>query len=573
MKNFKLFFILTLIFTLSFSVLSLPVLAETEDEVNEEEIKNDAITNVTEDDTLSFVLKARWGFVRGNPLAENLNGDSESDNSTTTAVLAAKDYNGSIFTDDSSRAKITLIKKDHFESNDSIIDEENPVAWISNIYGHWDGVYVDVMAKADANITVRTTQGEITKTARQWYNLRGHAIERLGGHELLDVQTHKKDNRRQGIVVMWGRLEQGPIECITQPCPQREPVDFSGQLTMDNGSYVKLLRKLRFEENDLIEKHDRNHIAWTSQITTARDGLYTFMLPGRDISVDNGFTITLDNVAEDGWSRHYSFAEVREGQRNIITINGVDYVVIVGQKTIVNQLVKDRQNGIFYFIKNNVKHRVPNSDILRKNGLNEDDALEIDEEELEIFADGNNLTYPNGTIITEAGQTFVVADGVKRMLADGKSLQAFDRLNAIIGGQNTSSLDEGEPVESSQGLAGETLVKVPGKKAIWLVQGNKKKYFHRAQVFLKHRFNWDHVKEISQAQLDEFDFNGVVTYPDGTLVKTRDIDKVFLIDNGKLRWIETEEAFHNLGLDFNDVIDIELVELSLYGENDPVITE
>lgn len=574
MKKIKNFFIFFLIFTFVFSVFTPSILAETTEdpqELSDEEISNDAIIAPTENDTLSFVMKARWGFVRGNPVMEDRNNDLAT---TSPQILEAKDYDGSIFADDSSQAKISLIKKDHFESNDSVIDEADPVAWVSKIYGHWDGVYVEVMAKADAKITVKTTQGAITKTAREWYNLHGHVVQKFTGYEMLDVQTHRKDNRRHGIVVMWGRHDQqGPIACLAEPCPESEAVDFSGSLTMDENSYVKLLRPIRFEENDSINEHNRHLISWTSSITGGRDGLYVFMLPEKTLDINKGFTIKLDKITENGWEKHYTFAEAAKGQRDIVTVNDVEYVVIIGHKNIVRQVVRAKHGRELYYIENNIKRRVPNSEILRANGLDGENILELDDEELEIFAEGDNLTYPNGTIITEGGKTFVVADGVKRLLGNAKTLRVFDRLKAIIGGQHTSSLEEGEPVNSSEGIAGETLVKVPGKSAVWIVQGNKKKYFHRAQVFMKHRFDWDNVKEISQKQLDEFDFNGVVTYPDGTLVKTRDVNKVFLIVDGKLRWIETEEDFKKLGLKFGDVIDIELVELALYGEGSPIISE
>ena len=82
--------------------------------------------------------------------------------------------------------------------------------------------------------------------------------------------------------------------------------------------------------------------------------MLTLLLPTRGISLDGGFTVTFDNVSEEGWSKHYTLEDVRNGVREEIEINGIDYVVIVGQKTIVKQLVRAKRSRNLYFIENNV---------------------------------------------------------------------------------------------------------------------------------------------------------------------------------------------------------------------------
>lgn len=62
-------------------------------------------------------------------------------------------------------------------------------------------------------------------------------------------------------------------------------------------------------------------------------------------------------------------------------------------------------------------------------------------------------------------------------------------------------------------------------------------------------------------------------HPDGTLVKTPDNARVYVLEGGETRWIENETAFWGLGYDFDDVTLIGSTELACYGEGPDISGE
>ena len=55
-------------------------------------------------------------------------------------------------------------------------------------------------------------------------------------------------------------------------------------------------------------------------------------------------------------------------------------------------------------------------------------------------------------------------------------------------------------------------------------------------------------------------------HPDGTLVKTPDNARTYVLDGGDLRWIQDESVFWSLGYDFDEVVLISDEELGCYGD-------
>lgn len=62
-------------------------------------------------------------------------------------------------------------------------------------------------------------------------------------------------------------------------------------------------------------------------------------------------------------------------------------------------------------------------------------------------------------------------------------------------------------------------------------------------------------------------------HPDGTLVKTPDNVRVYVLESGETRWIENEETFWGLKYDFDDVTLVSQSELDCYGEGSDIAGE
>ncbi|MAF13367.1 MAG: hypothetical protein CMI53_00535 [Parcubacteria group bacterium] len=570
--------------------------------VTDEELATDTVDqsgDIGSTDTLEFTLEARWGFVQGN---------SEDDKTE-------KDYSGYIKTNNTAVAKIRLNNTALFENNDSIQSKENPVSWSSTIFGHWDGVSVNVRAKADANITVKIPRGDITKTAREWYRLTEKEILKIGGDQMLVVKSHPKKRRRHAVFIWWGRTKNitgedlnscedhtyssCPLQCgriclqscnedstiCTADCegagscfrPNTDGVNFSGTLKTDSDINIKLKKTMRFEDNDEIVSHDRNQISWTSQITTGRDGLYTLMLPHSNVALNSNFSVNFTNIFEDdNWFKRFTLADVKNGVRETIKVNDVDYVLVIGYKTIANKLVRSKRSGEHFLIKNNIRHSADDTDILTANGYAEEEAEVIDDDELESYELGDDLSYPDGTVVEAGNKTYVISNGVKRLLANNRAKDGIPWARQITKQLKLGKLEaitSGPAVESEDEITDNTLVKVDGDSAVWRIRGGKRQVFNHVRIFNLHRLDIAKVKTITPEKLQKFTWSPPVEFPDGSLVKIPTDPKVYLLKNGIRHWIETEGDLKGLGHKFSDIVDMSPTEIVNYPAGDPVISD
>lgn len=566
------------------------------------EIEADIVetSDLTPRGTIEFTMDARWGFVRGNPDSDKIE----------------KIYDGEIYANSYVLAKIRLQKTLLFEKHDALKSETNPVSWDSKIYNHWDGVMVNVKAKTNAEITVRVPRGKITKTAQEWFELTQPTVLKIEGNEILVVKTQPKKRRRHAVFVWWGRANNladapdldscggytysscptscekiclpsicsGDKEC-TADCdganscyrPKTPRVNFSGILTMDYDINVKLKKALRFESNDKIEEHDRNHVEWTSYITTGRDGLSTLMLPTTNSGLNSGFNIHFTNVyGDDSFYKRYTLYDVKEGIRETITVDDVDYILVIGYKTIAKKLVRNKETKKLYLIEDNIAQAVTDDDILAANGYTEDEAIDMDDDELESYEEGDELDYPDGTVVEAGNKTYLISNGVKRLLKNDRVKAGIPwarQLTKMLSLDKLTSISQGPDVDSEEELADNTLVSVQGETAVWRIRGGKRQVFSHAKIFNLHRLDWNKIKTITGKKLQEYDWAAPIEYPDGALIKVPTDPKVYLLANGLRRWIETEADLKGLGYKFSDIVDMPPTEIINYPQGDPVISD
>lgn len=537
--------------------LALPVSAVVSTDLSTAELTADSVSAPMTSDTIRFVMTAKWGFVRGNPDADR----------------TTKDYSGSISSSNSNNAKVRLVKKLLFEKNDSITSKLNPVSWTSKIDGHWDGVQVAVTAKASETITVVAGQGSSAKTAQEWFTLKTSEVVDLGNNEMLVIKIHPAKRLRHSVLIWWG-AKHNSVEPATDTdiaSTEWPKVDFSGSLTMDDESYVKLLRTLRFESNDSINEKDRDHINWTSHITSGRDGLATLFVPGRAISLTDGFTLSLPNL-DSAWSKHYSFEELIEGSRETVTIGDKEYIVVVGKKNFVKKLIRNKKNKKLYMIDGNVKQYIPSTAVLDANGLSGEDPVEMTNDELEAFEQGDNLNYPDGTVLEQGNSKYIVGNGVKRLLKTSKIASRIkSKLLKRLQSSELSNFETGPEVNSEDEYPDGSLVKTSGSSAVWMIRGGKRQVFSNLQVFNLHKKSFDSVQSVTKDKLQSYGWAPPVEYPDGSLVKAPTDPKVYLIKGGTRHWIESENDFKGLGYKFSQIRDLPDTELVNYPEGDTVI--
>lgn len=124
------------------------------------------------------------------------------------------------------------------------------------------------------------------------------------------------------------------------------------------------------------------------------------------------------------------------------------------------------------------------------------------------------------------------------------------------------------PQEPQPALTG-TLVKGDKSPAVYLLENNKLRTFFNAKYFLANGFSWDDITTVSQSDLWQYGFEHNVVYPNGTLIKG-DLPDVFMIVDGYIRKITSEDIFNGLGLQWHNIIVVSYLELGYYPEGEDI---
>ncbi len=530
--------------TLAFSFTSFTPVFALESDLTGTELTNDELTNdlvvVDNNATLRMVIRARWGYVRGR---------NSDDNSV-------KNYEGSILGSPTSDSRIHLLQTEKWEQNDIILTKDNPVSWSSIITTHWDGVKAAVSAKSSASISVNTTQGSITKTAKEWYQLHGPEILTISDDgQVLVVQVIPEKRRGHFATVWWGKKD--PIE--NTPCTDVVPcqtnliaapkVDFKGYMKMSEGGAIAPVRTLRFEklQGDKLRRRAKNGFSWQSFIRGGRDGVLVRLKANNDAPLGTSFTVVF-NSEDVQFEKTVTLEELHKEKTirvEIPTNKDGTYVLVIGTaKETIKQLIRKRNN-------------------------NKDEVVDKDDVDFETSADdGEIVEDPNGNM-------YVVSDGFKRKIANSAALRKFKANKARIkklSQKNSDEIPDGEDLNETDKHPNGTLVKQPNSSAVWLVDGNKRRVFTHFNIFKRTGRSFDEVVEVTDEEFTSIPWGAPVNYPDGSLIKFSD-KKVYIIDKRKRRHIESEDDFNGLDLAWDEIVVIPDSEVFNYEEGDPIVAD
>jgi len=109
-----------------------------------------------------------------------------------------------------------------------------------------------------------------------------------------------------------------------------------------------------------------------------------------------------------------------------------------------------------------------------------------------------------------------------------------------------------------------SLVKLADSPKVYLIANGKKRYIPSYSVFLVNNFSWSGIKTISQNDLDNYTSDDDVSYPNGTLLKSPDNSAVYLYENGKRKVFFNAKYFLSNGYSWNNIYKIPQEELNQF---------
>ena len=524
-------------------------------------------------DTIHFVMTVKWGNVQG-----EIEEKTESN------------FDGSISVS-SNAAKVSLIRELRFEEHndqfDQIISQENPVSWNSLIYGHWDGVRVLVSSPASDNITVNVTPGSVTKTAKELYEANAPIVQNVGNGKEILIKTHPSPSHSYIAKIIWGGLER-PAYAANQDCeleisnlsasaranclklPQE---DFSGALDLLSGGKMELVRTVRFDKKDSITAQSDDSISWTSNIQGGLDGILVKFILDKNISVDDKFILSF---TEQEYQKDFSLLDIyHQGIIKEEVKSGYHVYLSLWQHP-DRRLIRAENGYRVYMVEDGLKRHIPNPKVFEDQGLNWEEVVEVDDDEVEVLPEGDPLSYTEGTLIQGEGpEVYVVSNGQKRHILDPAVFNKFQynwRQIIRVNNDELAIYPVGEPVNANSDYPDNSLVRVANQSTVYVVEGDKLKPITSPEAFDSNNYRWDRIKTISSNLKNQYQIANALQLGDGALVRDPS-GKVYQISQGEKHWIRSSDDFNKAGLNWNKIISVSAQEINGLVQGEDILSD
>ena len=484
-------------------------------------------------DMLHFVLDVRWGNVRG---------DIETREETN--------FDGSIAVPSTGRVSIRQLLR--WENHDSLTSRKNPVSWTSKIYGHWDGVRVLVSAQAGDIVTVATTQGNMVMTAKELFELSTPHVTDTGSGREIVLRTRPFERRAYFLAVGWGNAGGDMSDEATTAAGTNavmtvgDHVNFSGSATVGGNSKMKAVRPLRFErrQGDAIKQHDRTSVVWRSWIGGGLDGVLLRLHPDRTNAAADKLTLALSEL---GFSQSFSLLDLYHNE-----VTTVDVPVAGSEQSYqltlrvwkhpYRKLVRARNSAKVYLIEGDLRRHVVSVDAFNRAGLKWEEVEVIDDEDVDVYADGEPAGYDDGMLIKGSGpKVWVIADGKRRHVADPAAFArlGYDWKNLIqIPDADVAQYEEDDALDGEDQAPEGALLRVEGDPKVYRIEGGRRKHVPNPDVFEAQRLRWTHVQIVKDDVVSELPTGEELNYPNGAVVAAVD-GRVFEIINGERRHLKS----------------------------------
>ena len=103
------------------------------------------------------------------------------------------------------------------------------------------------------------------------------------------------------------------------------------------------------------------------------------------------------------------------------------------------------------------------------------------------------------------------------------------------------------------------LLKAQGDtKVYYLTETGQIRHVPNPEIFNSYNNKWEEILTVSQAEIN--------SYPVSNLIRLEGGEKVYKLENGQKRWIETAEAFNKLKYDWTKIAPVNQTELNYYSE-------
>lgn len=170
-----------------------------------------------------------------------------------------------------------------------------------------------------------------------------------------------------------------------------------------------------------------------------------------------------------------------------------------------NYSILESPSGKRYLIDGLVKRLISNNEVFRQLGFSADEIIKVQQSDLDQIADGASLTaqskYPLGKLLrsTKTNGVYFVKDNVKSPIVDPMIIKLnFPTLKITAVAQTVlEAYDNALPVILKDG----TLAKVPSDPSVYVIADGKRRWINDPETFERLGYSWTNIQNISERVL------------------------------------------------------------------------
>ncbi len=219
-----------------------------------------------------------------------------------------------------------------------------------------------------------------------------------------------------------------------------------------------------------------------------------------------------------------------------------------------------------YYLQGGTKRHIVDGSVYL-NQFDWHDIALIDDSELNNYPEGSHWRYPDGTLISNSGKVYAIEYQAKRWITSPSIFTSLGyRWGNIIAVSNSvaNDISTGVNLSTTGYHPSGTIVYATGDSKVYMLDNGRKKWISNQYVYVHNYKDWDKIVTISPAELSTYPDSADMGRRDGSLVANYTTNKVYNIEYGLKRWITSAEVFTSLGYKWRSINTIDDSELSMY---------
>lgn len=254
--------------------------------------------------------------------------------------------------------------------------------------------------------------------------------------------------------------------------------------------------------------------------------------------------------------------------KNVKTISATQADIFPDQAKISlpeGSLIKSRSRPDIFLVEQGKRRLITSYDIFKQKSFSLSDVKTMGDRELMGYALGKPVMRSDGELIAseKTGKVYLVKDGKKRYVIApwAFSKNGLKEKNIIkVSDSELGNYPDGGIV----GLPEGSILTDKKRKEFYMVADGGKKKIGSWNLMLAYKFNKKKDNKLSQKDLDAYPDKGYLMYPDNSLVQMAGDGNIYLVRDGKARWIQTYDVFKQLGYKISNVVKLPKDEFKNY---------